>query len=43
MNFSKRGGLAHRKDAIVKNLSYGEQRQIEILLGVATEPSILIT
>lgn len=35
-------GLAHQKDAIVKNLSYGEQRQIEILLGVATEPSILL-
>lgn len=35
-------GLYHRRDAIVKNLSYGEQRQIEILLGVATEPSILL-
>ena len=35
-------GLSHRRDAIVKNLSYGEQRQIEILLGVATEPSILL-
>ncbi|MGJ9383144.1 ABC transporter ATP-binding protein [Salipaludibacillus sp. CF4.18] len=35
-------GLAHQQDAIVKNLSYGEQRQIEILLGVATEPSILL-
>jgi branched-chain amino acid transport system ATP-binding protein len=35
-------GLAHQRDAIVKNLSYGEQRQIEILLGVATDPSILL-
>jgi branched-chain amino acid transport system ATP-binding protein len=35
-------GLSHQRDAIVKNLSYGEQRQIEILLGVATEPSILL-
>jgi branched-chain amino acid transport system ATP-binding protein len=35
-------GLAHQRDAIIKNLSYGEQRQIEILLGVATEPSILL-
>lgn len=35
-------GLANQKDAIVKSLSYGEQRQIEILLGVATEPSILL-
>jgi branched-chain amino acid transport system ATP-binding protein len=35
-------GLMKQKDVIVKNLSYGEQRQIEILLGVATEPSILL-
>nr|WP_308017413.1 ABC transporter ATP-binding protein [Alkalihalobacillus deserti] len=35
-------GLSHQRDAIIKNLSYGEQRQIEILLGVATEPSILL-
>ncbi len=27
---------------MVKNLSYGEQRQIEILLGVATDPSMLL-
>lgn len=35
-------GLFHQRNVIVKNLSYGEQRQIEILLGVATEPSILL-
>ncbi|WP_413382243.1 ABC transporter ATP-binding protein [Alkalihalobacillus sp. 1P02AB] len=35
-------GLKHRTNAIVKNLSYGEQRQIEILLGVALEPQILL-
>lgn len=35
-------GLFHQRNAIVKNLSYGEQRQIEILLGVATEPTILL-
>lgn len=35
-------GLSHQRDVIVKNLSYGEQRQIEILLGVATDPSILL-
>ncbi|WP_326497390.1 ABC transporter ATP-binding protein [Bacillus thermotolerans] len=35
-------GLYHQRDIVVKNLSYGEQRQIEILLGVATEPSILL-
>lgn len=35
-------GLAEQRDKIVKNLSYGEQRQIEILLGVATEPEVLL-
>jgi branched-chain amino acid transport system ATP-binding protein len=35
-------GLVDRRDAIVMNLSYGEQRQVEILLGIATEPRILL-
>ncbi|MFM1654531.1 ABC transporter ATP-binding protein [Brevibacillus sp. B_LB10_24] len=35
-------GLADRRNAVVKNLSYGEQRQVEILLGIATEPRILL-
>jgi len=35
-------GLREQRDKVVKNLSYGEQRQIEILLGVATEPEVLL-
>lgn len=35
-------GLADRKNTIVKNLSYGEQRQVEIVLGIATEPRVLL-
>ncbi|KMY55361.1 ABC transporter [Bacillus sp. FJAT-27231] len=38
----KKWGLFHQRNAVIKNLSYGEQRQIEILLGVAMEPSILL-
>lgn len=34
--------LDEQMNQIVKNLSYGEQRQIEILLGIATEPKILL-
>lgn len=34
--------LVDQQHKIVKSLSYGEQRQIEILLGVATEPFILL-
>jgi branched-chain amino acid transport system ATP-binding protein len=34
--------LTDRQDILVKNLSYGEQRQIEILLGVALEPNVLL-
>lgn len=35
-------GLSDRRDSIVKNLSYGEQRQVEIVLGIAMEPKILL-
>ncbi|MFD2922295.1 ABC transporter ATP-binding protein [Halobacillus naozhouensis] len=35
-------GLYKRRHVNVKNLSYGEQRQIEIMLGIATDPSILL-
>ncbi len=35
-------GLAHRRDTVVKHLSYGEQRQVEILLGIATDPEVLL-
>jgi branched-chain amino acid transport system ATP-binding protein len=35
-------GLEHRADAIVKNLSHGEQRQLEIALALAAEPRVLL-
>jgi branched-chain amino acid transport system ATP-binding protein len=35
-------GLAERRHTVIKHLSYGEQRQVEILLGIATEPNILL-
>ncbi|WP_374724311.1 ABC transporter ATP-binding protein [Calidifontibacillus erzurumensis] len=35
-------GLFDRKDEAVKNLSYGEQRQLEIILGIAREPEVLL-
>lgn len=38
----KTWGLYPQRNIVVKNLSYGEQRQIEILLGVATDPSMLL-
>jgi branched-chain amino acid transport system ATP-binding protein len=34
--------LAGRSDALVKHLSYGEQRTLEILLGVAQNPKLLL-
>lgn len=34
--------LMEQKDTLVKHLSYGEQRQVEILLGIATEPKLLL-
>lgn len=35
-------GLSKQANMMVKNLSYGEQRQVEILLGIATEPKVLL-
>ena len=35
-------GLADRKEQNVGELSYGEQRQVEILLAVATRPQLLL-
>ncbi len=35
-------GLARRSQTVVASLSYGEQRQLEIALALATEPSILL-
>ncbi len=35
-------GLSDRAQIVVANLSYGEQRQIEVALALATEPKILL-
>jgi branched-chain amino acid transport system ATP-binding protein len=35
-------GFLDRKDAQVRNLSHGEQRQLEIVLGLASDPKILL-
>jgi len=35
-------GFLDRKDTQVSNLSHGEQRQLEIVLGLASEPKILL-
>ena len=36
------GGLAHKRDVPARFLSHGEQRQLELLLALATEPKILL-
>ena len=38
----KEWNLWERKDALVKNLSYGEQRQIEVIMALATKPRLLL-
>lgn len=35
-------GYSDRKDVEVRNLSHGEQRQIEIVVGLASDPKILL-
>jgi len=35
-------GFLARKDVEVRNLSHGEQRQLEIVLGLASEPKLLL-
>jgi len=35
-------GFLARKDIEVRNLSHGEQRQLEIVLGLASEPKLLL-
>jgi branched-chain amino acid transport system ATP-binding protein len=35
-------GIAGKRDEIVKNLSYGEQRQIEIAMALVTDPRVLL-
>jgi len=35
-------GLADRRDALVRHLSYGSQRQLEIAMALAAEPALLL-
>ncbi|MEW6541789.1 MAG: ABC transporter ATP-binding protein [Bacillota bacterium] len=35
-------GLARKKDELAKNLSYGEQRRLEIARGLVSEPALLL-
>jgi len=35
-------GLSHRRTAVAGQLSYGEQRQLEIAMMLATEPAVLL-
>jgi len=35
-------GLAAKRDALARELSHGEQRQLEIILGLASDPKILL-
>src|SRR5487761_2787833 len=38
----QRAAFLDRKDVEVRNLSHGEQRQLEIVLGLASDPKILL-
>ncbi len=38
----EQAGFFDRKDVEVRNLSHGEQRQLEIVLGLASDPKILL-
>ena len=38
----KEWNLWEKKDTLVKNLSYGEQRQIEVIMALATKPRLLL-
>ncbi|MFK4751618.1 ABC transporter ATP-binding protein [Oceanobacter antarcticus] len=37
-----RVGLGHRRDTVAAQISYGEQRQLEIAMVLATAPSVLL-
>ena len=37
-----RVGLAHRADALVSELSHGEQRELELAVALATQPQLLL-
>jgi branched-chain amino acid transport system ATP-binding protein len=38
----KEWDLWEKKDALLKNLSYGEQRQIEVIMALSTKPRLLL-
>jgi branched-chain amino acid transport system ATP-binding protein len=38
----KEWNLWEKKDVLAKNLSYGEQRQIEVIMALATKPRLLL-
>jgi branched-chain amino acid transport system ATP-binding protein len=38
----QQAGFSERQDAQVRYLSHGEQRQLEIVLGLASDPKILL-
>jgi branched-chain amino acid transport system ATP-binding protein len=38
----KEWNLWEKKDILLKNLSYGEQRQIEVIMALATKPRLLL-
>ena len=42
LSAARAGSFLDRKDVEVRNLSHGEQRQLEIVLGLASDPKILL-
>lgn len=38
----RRMGLWERRDVVARNLSYGEQRQLEVAIALASRPSVLL-
>ena len=36
------GGLLEKKDAPITDLSYGEQRQVEVILALASKPKLML-
>jgi len=42
LHLLEQAAFQDRKDTEVRNLSHGEQRQLEIVLGLASEPKILL-
>jgi len=42
MDLLKEGGVWEKRDELIKHLSYGDQRQIEVLLALAGKPRLLL-